>query len=134
MAGLVPNHYTPARLFRDYAGRRFGSLVALHATIPAKGGNLRWVCRCDCGNLCVRHGITLKAVHASVSACDECRDARRAYAKQHRGPGGWDLGPRGAVEYFMGEPHEDTEPAPEPGSWELECTDLGGGPDVRPRS
>lgn len=35
----------------DRSGERFGKLTILCAsTIRAKNGNVKWVCRCDCGN------------------------------------------------------------------------------------
>jgi hypothetical protein len=34
----------------DITGRRFGRLTALRSEGPASCWQIRWVCRCDCGN------------------------------------------------------------------------------------
>lgn len=36
--------------FKDLTGKRFGRLVAVEKVGCNKHGNLRWLCRCDCGN------------------------------------------------------------------------------------
>lgn len=45
-------HYiTLAKHAKDITGQRFGRLVALGPVVERKGGQIMWLCRCDCGNL-----------------------------------------------------------------------------------
>lgn len=43
------------------AGKRFGRLTVLReAAEPSKNGNVRWICRCDCGNYTEVDGYNLR--------------------------------------------------------------------------
>ena len=45
----------------DLTGKRFGRLVVLEMCEErAKGGDVRWLCQCDCGNTTIAVGYSLK--------------------------------------------------------------------------
>lgn len=52
----------------DFTGIKFGRLAVIgrHA-----GGKIRWVCRCVCGNYCVRRPVAIRQA-APDSACPQC--------------------------------------------------------------
>ena len=44
----------------DLTGQRFGRLTVVERTGTSKNGNALWACRCDCGNVAVVRGASLK--------------------------------------------------------------------------
>lgn len=54
----------------DMTGRRFGILTVIgRADTPAQGGELRWVCRCDCGNTVIAKGSHLRGGNYTSCGC-----------------------------------------------------------------
>lgn len=51
----------------DITGQRFNRLVVLRRAAIEDGGNLRWECRCDCGNITTSLGSHLK--NGGVKSC-----------------------------------------------------------------
>lgn len=46
--------------FYDLTGKRFGKLTVIEKAKPQQDGVTRWICRCDCGNLCTKRSISLR--------------------------------------------------------------------------
>lgn len=53
--------------FIDLTGQRFGKLVVTERAPNGAGGNVRWICRCDCGTEIVVFGSSLK--NGSTQSC-----------------------------------------------------------------
>lgn len=55
----------------DLTGKRFGMLVVKELVVPKPYMKKSWLCKCDCGNECVRLEATLKAAkkHGRTSNC-----------------------------------------------------------------
>jgi hypothetical protein len=45
------NRSTESKIICDFAGKRFGKLIALYATKERRGGAVIWYCLCDCGEV-----------------------------------------------------------------------------------
>lgn len=67
----------------DRTGQRYGSLVALEIAGRTSAGNVKWRCRCDCGNEALTVGTELAR---SVTSCgrDSCHP--RLGTKAERSP------------------------------------------------
>lgn len=50
-------------------GKQFGSLVVIKPA-PKTNQHTKWICRCDCGNICTRETDTL--LKSNNSGCDNC--------------------------------------------------------------
>lgn len=59
----------PKRQFENIEGQRFGDLVVMKETGETKHGNIRWLCRCDCGNLTKVSAGNLKTGHVVSCGC-----------------------------------------------------------------
>lgn len=46
--------------FYDLTGKRFGKLTVIEKVKPQSDGTTRWLCRCDCGNICTKRSINLR--------------------------------------------------------------------------
>lgn len=53
----------------DLTGKKFGKLTVIQRVEDDKYGNVRWLCRCECGNLVIRHGHVLRRNRASDCGC-----------------------------------------------------------------
>ena len=53
----------------DLTGKRFGSLQVISEATPAKNGNLRWRCLCDCGGYAIAQGVNLRTGHTKSCGC-----------------------------------------------------------------
>ena len=64
-AGWVSRRVRPMRgisaMKQDLTGRRFGRLKCLHRGGCTKTYEAKWVCRCDCGNICEVRQSSLKS-------------------------------------------------------------------------
>ena len=68
----------------DMTGRRFGILTVIgRADRPAQGGELRWVCRCDCGNTVIAKGSHLRG--GNYTSCG-CLHKKKVHATLQRLP------------------------------------------------
>jgi beta-galactosidase/beta-glucuronidase len=54
---------------KDITGERFGRLVALGPVGRNKGGNVRWLCQCDCGQQTVVAGGSLRNGNTQSCGC-----------------------------------------------------------------
>lgn len=72
---------------KDMTGQRFGRLVVLrqHPDRSPSDRTVRWVCQCDCGNVAVRHGTTLRKGEAV--SCN-CRQREIGYESRKSGMSG----------------------------------------------
>lgn len=52
----------------DLTGKKFNKLFVLNF-LDRKGKNLRWNCKCDCGNLCIANSGNLKNGHSKSCGC-----------------------------------------------------------------
>ncbi len=55
--------------FIDLSGRRFGRLVVIEKLGPDKHGDIKWACKCDCGNETVVLGGNLRRNHTTSCGC-----------------------------------------------------------------
>lgn len=58
-----------SRKFTDISGQKFGRLVALYPTTPTKNGNMKWLCRCECGNEIIVDNQSLKKGATKSCGC-----------------------------------------------------------------
>lgn len=56
---------------KDLRGLRFGRLVVSSRVENDKDGRARWLCRCDCGEICVKTGKLLLNGHCKSCGCGE---------------------------------------------------------------
>lgn len=69
--------------FEDKTGQRFGRLFVLRRDCEYKGRRVRWVCRCDCGNVVSKDGSKLK--NGNTSSCGCLRSETTAARKTKHG-------------------------------------------------
>ena len=55
--------------FKDLTGQKFGRLTVIERAENDKSGNVRWRCRCECGNFCVVAGGKLTSEHTQSCGC-----------------------------------------------------------------
>lgn len=55
--------------FKDMSGKRFTRLVVISQAESDKNGNARWHCQCDCGNVTITSGFTLRNGEAKSCGC-----------------------------------------------------------------
>lgn len=53
----------------DMKGKRIGRLLVIRRESNGKGGQARWLCKCDCGNETVALGTELRRGHISSCGC-----------------------------------------------------------------
>lgn len=54
----------------DLTGIRFGRLIVLErSTQDDKNGHARWICQCECGNMCVKDGYALRIGKTKSCGC-----------------------------------------------------------------
>lgn len=61
---------------RDITGQRFGKLVALYPDTKEVSTPQKWICRCDCGNLCSVSITNLRNGHTQSCGCLQKIDYR----------------------------------------------------------
>ena len=62
----------------DLTGQRFGHLVVIEKD-PMKGKNTRWICKCDCGEICSKISASLRNGQATCCNRDKCQFAKKRY-------------------------------------------------------
>lgn len=60
----------------DFAGQRFGRLVAVEPTELRSGTNIVWRCRCDCGNDAWVAASSLRKGSTKSCGCEQGRQAK----------------------------------------------------------
>jgi len=61
----------------DITGRRFGRLTALRDDGPGPCWQVRWICRCDCGNIVKVYKNNLLSGHTTSCGCLRDEKARK---------------------------------------------------------
>lgn len=61
--------YGPKNKVRWLSGQRFGHLTALYPVDGYKGNFAVWMCRCDCGNTCLRTEYALLHNRGEMTSC-----------------------------------------------------------------
>lgn len=51
------------------AGQQFGRLTVVGPAPPGKGGHVRWICHCECGNTVIVAGCDLNKGHTKSCGC-----------------------------------------------------------------
>jgi len=54
---------------KDITGQRFGRLVVIEIAGRSKSQNVKWRCKCDCGNECIVNGSYLRGGHTQSCGC-----------------------------------------------------------------
>lgn len=60
------------RRYEDLTGKKFGKLTVLSQAedeITSKGRQIRWLCRCECGNEIITRGTSLRNGHTRSCGC-----------------------------------------------------------------
>lgn len=63
----------------NLVGKKYGRLLVIEKTTPLNG-HTRWLCKCDCGNECIVHGISLKTGNTISCGCYKEENAKRLYS------------------------------------------------------
>ena len=69
--GKVNNCGCETPRFYDLTGKRFGKLTVIEKAQPQLDGKTRWICQCDCGNICTKHSINLRNGVAVDCGCSK---------------------------------------------------------------
>lgn len=59
----------PPKTFKDMTGLRFTRLQVISQGPSDRNGNARWHCQCDCGNMTLSSGFTLRNGEAKSCGC-----------------------------------------------------------------
>lgn len=59
----------PGGRFRDLVGKRFGKLLVIEMLTTTASGDMRWKCRCDCGNEHITTSNLLMTGHTKSCGC-----------------------------------------------------------------
>ena len=71
---------------QDHTGDRFGSLVAVRRWTNCHHGNVRFLCKCDCGGWTVVHAGTLRSGGRTSCGCARYRLDEEAIVAASRRP------------------------------------------------
>ena len=55
--------------FIDLTGQRFGRLTVLKKEKSDNNGNVMWRCQCDCGNIVIVRGVSLRSGNTRSCGC-----------------------------------------------------------------
>ena len=97
---------------KDLTGMRFGRLTVLRRAEDDGSGRPRWLCRCDCGELCVAAGRNLRSGNTKSCGC-----ARKDGSRSRRDLTGMRFGRLTALCPVEGERHNRTAGA----IWRCRC-------------
>ena len=64
--------------FDDLTGRRFGRLVVIEEAERNKCGTVRWLCKCDCGNMAKVQAGSLRNGHSTSCGCFGAEQRKKA--------------------------------------------------------
>jgi len=67
----------------EMVGRRAGKLVVLHEAGRSPAGQIKWACRCDCGNTTVVRGQPLRNGNTRSCGCEKYRGFKPYHAVIH---------------------------------------------------
>ncbi|MFT8476623.1 MAG: hypothetical protein ABF682_04360 [Liquorilactobacillus sp.] len=68
--------------FIDLTGKRFGKLTVIEKSGPNKSGNIKWVCKCDCGNTKIVNGSHLRSGHTKSCGCRRISSVSQGHSKE----------------------------------------------------
>ena len=55
---------------KDITGEKFGKLIAIKSIYPNdKFGNIRWLCKCECGKEIITKGCALRSGNTKSCGC-----------------------------------------------------------------
>lgn len=57
------------KIVKDLTGKKFNMLTVIKMAERKEGEEIKWVCRCDCGNVLEVHGGNLKKGHTKSCGC-----------------------------------------------------------------
>ena len=69
--------------FIDISGQRFGRLIVIKENGTTKNGDIRWLCRCDCGNEKTITGSKLRSGHTQSCGCLQRETIRKIRTKHN---------------------------------------------------
>lgn len=79
----------------DMAGKRYGRLFVLRRAGSNKDGLALWLCKCDCGNMCVVEGAKIRKGNTRSCGCLHVESTRNRFTKhglyQNRLYGVWKM-------------------------------------------
>lgn len=55
--------------FKDLTGQRFGKLIVIKKMENDKDNKIKWLCKCDCGNIAIVSGKDLQRAHTKSCGC-----------------------------------------------------------------
>ena len=71
---------------KDITGQRFGRLTALRPTTRNSSGSMMWECQCDCGNIVLVNGSSLRADASRSCGClknEKSRERMQDYKEKY---------------------------------------------------
>lgn len=83
--GCLSIEMTRERNKKDITGKRHGMLTVIEPTKNHKGRELRWLCKCDCGNITYVQSSNLRNGHTRSCGCLKGGSAFYLYAMQSEG-------------------------------------------------
>lgn len=72
---------------QDLTGMKFGRLTVLKEVEKEGSGDYKWLCQCDCGNVVVKSGNSMKSGNTKSCGCIK----RELLAKRNRENRKWDI-------------------------------------------
>jgi hypothetical protein len=64
----------------NLVGNRYGRLIVVRRAENSPHGSTRWLCKCDCGNECVVHSVSLKTGNTTSCGCFKRENAQKLYS------------------------------------------------------
>lgn len=64
----------------NLVGNRYGRLIVVRRAENSLHGSTRWLCKCDCGNECVVHSVSLKTGNTTSCGCFKRDNAQKLYS------------------------------------------------------
>lgn len=69
---------------QNIVGNRYGMLVVVNREVSGKGGNTRWLCKCDCGNTTIVYSSSLKRGYTKSCGCNMYNNRGNKLKKENR--------------------------------------------------
>lgn len=69
---------------QNIVGNRYGMLVVVNREVSGKGGNTRWLCKCDCGNTTIVYSSSLKRGYTKSCGCNTYNNRGNELKKENR--------------------------------------------------
>lgn len=65
---------------KDITGQKFGKLTVIKTSGKSKSGNIKWLCKCECGNTTEVVGSKLRNGHTKSCGCLKFSEQARGYS------------------------------------------------------